>query len=81
MQGREGVARAGSGGWWEPPCTKASAVCSCLTAHRCLATVDTAQKLKTAGFGQGEKLESSWGAALGREGDSVGTVAHVPRQS
>jgi hypothetical protein len=40
-----------------------------------------AQKLKAAGFGQGDKLESSWQAALGREGGSVGSVAHVPRQA
>jgi len=39
------------------------------------------QKLKAAGFGAGDKLESAWQQHFGKETDSVGQVQFIPRQT
>ena len=39
------------------------------------------QKLKAAGFGAGDKLESAWQQHLGKETSSVGQVQFIPRQT
>jgi hypothetical protein len=43
--------------------------------------MDTMQKLKAAGFGAGDKLESAWQQHLGKESSSVGQVQFIPRQT
>lgn len=39
------------------------------------------QKLKAAGFGAGDKLESAWQQHFGKETGSVGQVQFIPRQT
>lgn len=39
------------------------------------------QKLKAAGFGAGQTLESAWQQHMGKETAQVGSVQFVPRQA
>lgn len=51
----------------------------CLQVQSKAEEMETGQKLKDAGL-QSDKIESSWGAALGKESE-VGEVQFIPRQA